>query len=165
MLSSIDVLPHQNPHIVCAGNHSLAAIDFYQMMLDCDIPSCEINAFGFKSPNIAWATQLMSDVRGEDPQARIVFDLAAEYDPEECPDGPFDDHYAILVKHSPSFALANEWTTGTANHYMLFPQVQAELTDFGQVPCFGTCLLTNPGKISPMLMAIEKLKVYSTIHH
>lgn len=158
----------QNNHIVCGGNHSLASIDFYRMLTQCNIPTCQISSFGFKTPSLMWATRVMTSVREQDPEARIVFDFAAELSSEECPGGPVyvdNRNYAILVRHNPSFALGEGWSGGTSSHYMIYPQIQAEIMDFGQVPCFGTCLLSNPAKMTPMLMAIEKVKVYSTVHH
>ncbi len=158
----------QNAHIVCAGNYTLASIDFYKMLTQCNIPNCQVSSFGFKTPSLGWATSVMSAVRSQDPDARVLFDFAAELDAEECPGGPIYEEnrdYAVLVKHNPGFALAQEWVHGTSSHYMMYPQIQAEILDFGQIPCFGTCLLTNPGKLTPLLMAIVKVKVYSTVHH
>lgn len=165
---SINVKMSQNGHIVCGGNHTLGSRDFYRMLLECNIPTCQVSAFGFKTPSLGWATSIMTGVRAQDPDARIVFDFAVELDAEECPGGPErmeNRDYAVLVKHNPGFALAEEWTSGVANHYMLYPQIQAEILDFGQVPCFGTCTVSNPGRMTPMVMPIEKLKVYSTVHH
>lgn len=138
------------------------------MLGDCGVDTCELVSFGFKTEKTYWATHIINLVRERDPEADIYMDYAAEYSADECPFGPEyeeDKHYAVLVKHNPQYALAEGWVSGVASHYMIFAHVQSEMMNFGQVPCFGTCLLNSPGRSTPMLMNIQALKVYGTFHH
>jgi len=164
----IRAIPNPNEHFICSKGHTITSHDFHKMLYHCGVDTCELHSFGYKTPNTAWATDIINQVRGGDPNADIYMDYAARYSPDECPWGPEyveNEHYAVLVKHNPTYAFQQGWTSGRASHYMIFAQIQSEIMNFGQVPCFGTCSLESPARSTPMLVNIQKLKVYGTFHH
>ena len=138
------------------------------MLGQCGVDTCELHSFAYKTENTVWATNIISRVRERDPDADIHMDYAANFSPDECPWGPEyveNQHYAVLVKYNENKAFLEGWTSGIASHYMIFAQIQSEIMNFGQVPCFGTCSLKSPARSTSMLVNIRKLKVYGTFHH
>jgi hypothetical protein len=158
--------PSSNDHFVWALPQTISINDFITMLMDVDIYHIYCQSFGMKS-SIEWGMDVMTEVRRADPDAEFAFDLAGEFGVHECPDGaelPGDSKYITLVRMDPeNMAAIGFW--GRPIHYMMFPQVQAQLNSFARIPCFGSVTVervqVQEGFEDETLATPTKIKAYT----
>jgi len=162
--------PSSNEHFVWALPQTISINDFMSMLRDVGIDQVYCTSFGMKS-SVFWGLDVMRDVQQADPDAEISFDFAGEFGVNECPDGAglSQDHkYITLMRMNPE-ELAVSGFHGRSVHFMMFPQIQAQINHFARVPCFGSVSMDRmqvPDNIQEMrLAAPTKMKAYCTFHH
>lgn len=156
--------PHTNDNYIISQKQSIACSEFIEMCEAAGIDQVYVHEFAMKAQK-DWGIQLMARIRTADPAALIQFDMGVVIYPEALHDNldVIQPHIVLAMMNLEQFI--EEGWHGHIQHYCVFPQIQAEVDNFGRIPCFGSVYAQSIGRVGGLTMNIENFKAYGTFIH
>ena len=163
-------LPSSHSSFVFRQALTMSALDVIQMLEELQVEKITLLGYAMKA-SVTWARSIITRIRMADPEAYIEFDAAIELTPQQCLYSENIMHhtygFVVLVRVDNEKFKSHGWD-GRLNHFMIYPQCQAEVNHFTYLPAFGTVFidrLTNLEKMTHSDVTPINFKVYSTLHH
>jgi hypothetical protein len=149
---------------------TMAALDVIQMLDELHVEKITVLGYAMKA-SVSWARTIITRIRMADPDAYVEFDAAIEFTPQQCLYAENIMHHSygfvVLVRVDNEKFKSQGWD-GRLNHFMIYPQCQAEVNHFSYRQAFGTVFidrLINWDEISDSHVTPIQFKAYTTLHH